>query len=146
MMAPSRLPWPGRLWAPALAAAWACCSAFGAFDWPLLAPVTSLGWFVPTLIGVVVGAALGALVGVIIKLGVSKNRQAHSFAEGLQRGEHLVMVRIDESLVPQVEAIMAQTRVQAVAEAPVTPEPVMTLAETRAAIHRDEARIQYSSE
>jgi hypothetical protein len=117
----------------------------GAISFPFLDPIAALNWLVPTVIGAIIGAGIGALVGVVTKMGV-RSGQAHSFAAGLQRGEHLVMVRVDESRVPQVEAVLARTVVVSQAEAPVPPQPAMTLAETREAIHRDEARIQYSGE
>ena len=117
----------------------------GAISFPFLDPIAAMNWVVPTAIGAIIGAAIGALVGIVTKLGVTTG-QAHSFAAGLQRGEHLVMVRVDESRVPHVEAVLARTHVVAQVEAPVLPQPNLTLAETREAIHRDEQRIQYSSE
>jgi hypothetical protein len=117
----------------------------GAIAFPLLDPIVELGWVVPTVIGALIGAAIGALVGVVTKMGVI-NRQAHSFASGLQRGEHLVMVRIDETRVPQIEAILARTHVRTPPVALPPTEPPPTLEQTREAIYRDEQRIQYSSE
>jgi hypothetical protein len=117
----------------------------GAISFPFLDPIAELGWLVPTTIGAVIGIAIGAGIGIVTKLGVV-NRQAHSFAAGLQRGEHLVMVRVDESRVPQIEAIMARTHIPAPPVALPPAEPPMSLDETREAIHRDEERIQYSSE
>jgi hypothetical protein len=115
----------------------------GAISFPILDPIVDLGWLVPTLIGAVIGAVIGAGIGAVTKMGVV-NRQAHSFAAGLQRGEHLVMVRVDESRVPQIEAILARTHMLTppVALPPTEPPPE----QTREAIYRDEERIQYSSE
>ena len=117
----------------------------GAISFPLLDPIVALGWVIPTVIGALIGAVIGAGVGAVTKMGVV-NRQAHSFAAGLQRGEHLVMVRVDESRVPQIESILARTHMQAppVALPPAGPPP--TLEQTREAIYRDEERIQYSGE
>jgi len=115
----------------------------GAISFPFLDPIADLGWLAPTLIGAVIGVVIGAGIGVVTKMGVV-SRQAHSFAAGLQRGEHLVMVRVDESRVAQIEAIMARSYVQAAPAAlplaPLSPE------QTREAIHREEERIQYSGE
>jgi hypothetical protein len=116
----------------------------GAISFPFLDPIADLGWLAPTLIGAVIGVVIGAGIGVVTKMGVV-SRQAHSFAAGLQRGEHLVMVRVDEGRVAQIEAIMARTYAQAAPAA--APAPALTPPEqTREAIHREEERIQYSGE
>jgi uncharacterized membrane protein len=118
----------------------------GAITLPsFLDPVIGLGWLAPTVLCAVIGAAIGAVVGIATKMGVVST-QAHSFAAGLQRGEHLVMVRVDETQVPEIEAIMARTHIRAPLDAPAPPNVEMTLDETREAIHRDEQRIQYTSE
>ena len=117
----------------------------GAISAPFLDPLVQLGWVVPTVVGALIGAAIGALIGMVTKLGVT-NRQSHSFAEGLQRGEHLVMVRVDESRVPLIEAIMARTHVPTPPELPLPGESEASAAAVREAIHRDEQRIQYTSE
>ncbi len=115
----------------------------GAISFPFLDPIADLGWLAPTVIGTLIGVVIGAGLGVVTKMGVV-SRQAHSFAAGLQRGEHLVMVRVDEGRVAQIEAIMARTHAQAAPAAP--PAPALTLEQTREAIHREEERIQYSGE
>jgi hypothetical protein len=115
----------------------------GAISAPFLDPLVAFGWLVPTLLGAVVGAGLGAVIGIVTKLGVT-TRQSHSFAAGLQRGEHLVMVRVEESRVPLIEAVLARTHVpEPVVEAPLPTAPDLTLWETREVIYRDEERIQY---
>ncbi len=110
-----------------------------------LAPVVDLGWLAPTVLCALIGAGVGAVVGIATKMGVV-SQQAHSFAAGLQRGEHLVMVRVDEARVPEIEAVMARTHVYAPEDDAPVPDVELTLDETRAAIHRDERRIQYTSE
>jgi hypothetical protein len=117
----------------------------GAINFTALDPIAQLGWLAPTVIGALIGAVIGAGVGAVTKMGVV-NRQAHTFAAGLQRGEHLVMVRIDESRVPQIDAILARTHRGAPPAALPPTEPPQTLEQTREAIYRDEQRIQYSSE
>ena len=76
---------------------------------PLLDPLVAVGWFLPTVIGAVIGALLGALVGMATRMGVS-DKQSHSFAEGLQRGEHLLLVRVDDSMMAQAEAVLGRDR------------------------------------
>jgi hypothetical protein len=117
----------------------------GAISFPFLDPIAEWGWLVPTLIGAIIGGAIGAGIGAVTKMGVV-NHQAHSFAAGLQRGEHLVMVRVDEVRVPQIEAILARTHMLTPPVALPPTEPPPTLEQTREAIYRDEERIQYSSE
>jgi hypothetical protein len=117
----------------------------GAISIAALDPLAQLGWVVPTVLGALIGAAIGAVIGMVTKLGVT-NRQSHSFAAGLQRGEHLVMVRVDESRVPLIEAIMARTHVPTPPELPLPGEGEASVAAVREAIHRDEQRIQYMSE
>jgi len=117
----------------------------GAVSIPLFDPIVHLGWLAPTLCGAVLGAGIGALVGMATKMGVT-SRQAHSFAEGLQRGEHLVMVRADESRVVEVETILARTQPGTASEAPLPPQPVQSAEQAREAIIRDEQRIQYTNE
>jgi len=90
----------------------------GAIQLPLLDPLAAQGWILPTLIGAVVGAALGGLVGNVTRMGVA-DRQSHSFAEGLQRGEHLLQVRIGDQMLDRVEAVMARARADSAASAPI---------------------------
>lgn len=116
----------------------------GAIDFPVLEPIASLGWLLPTIIGTVIGAAIGAALGIVTRFGIV-NRQAHSFASGLQRGEHLVMVRVDETAVAKTEAILANTHRQAAVEAPLPPHAVLTLDQTRDRTRQAEERIQYTS-
>lgn len=117
----------------------------GAIDFPGLGVLAGMGWLVPTIIGTITGAVIGALLGIVTQFGVV-SRQAHSFAAGLQRGEHLVMVRVDETQVAQIEALLANTHRQPAAEAPMPPQPLLTPEQTRDRIHREEERIQYTSD
>ena len=114
----------------------------GAIPLPWLKPVVALGWLPATLIGAAIGAVIGAMIGVVTRLGVT-NRQAHSFAAGLRRGEHLVMVYVQEDQVAQTEAVMARIYTPTpMFEAPLARAPEMSLADERAAIYREEERIQ----
>ncbi len=54
----------------------------------------------PTLTFAGIGAAVGAVLGAVTRLGVT-NRKAHTIAEGLTRGQHLVVVRVDERMPPR---------------------------------------------
>ena len=81
----------------------------GAINIPLTDPLVQNGWVVPTLAFAGVGAILGAILGAITRYGVT-NRRAHVIAEGLTRGRHLVVVRVDERYASEVESIMQRPR------------------------------------
>ena len=122
----------------------------GAIAIPVFDPVVQFGWLAPTLIGALLGAGAGALFGIATRLGVT-NQQAHAFAEGLQRGEYLVMVRADESRAGSIQQVMARTQARRAAEAPALdaalPDgPDETPEDPTEAMGRTEARIQYISE
>ena len=122
----------------------------GAVSIPLFDPVVQLGWVLPTIICSLLGSGLGAVFGIATRLGVT-NQQAHSFAEGLQRGEYLVMVRADESRVGYIEQVMARTQAPRMPGTPdldaaLLDEADETPEETMQAIRREEARIQYTNE
>jgi hypothetical protein len=118
----------------------------GAIAIPFLAPLVDAGWIVPTITLAGVGAVLGAAIGSITKVGVT-NRRAHAIAEGLQRGQHLVLVQTDEFMAPHVEAILLRARTgPAGPDTAWSMEPVAdfdTPAQERAVIHREERDIQY---
>ena len=121
----------------------------GAITIPLTEPLVQTGWVVPMLTFAGVGAIIGAVIGAVTRVGVT-NRKAHVLAEGLTRGEYLVVVRADDSIAPQIEAILLQPRV--VVDAPNPAYDVEdvpdanTPAQERAAIHREERTLQYKSE
>lgn len=77
----------------------------GAISVPLFDPLVNLGWLLPTLIGAVIGGLLGAVVGMATRMGVA-DQQSHSFAEGLQRGQHLLLVRVDDSMTPEAQSVL----------------------------------------
>jgi len=78
---------------------------------PGIGPVVAAGWLAATLAGAAAGAGVGAVSGGIIEAmtsaGVSRE-DAHLYAEGVRRSGTLVVVRVDESRVDTVEAIMRQ--------------------------------------
>ena len=104
------------------------------------------GWLVCLITLAGVGAVLGAAIGAVTKVGVT-NRRAHTIAEGLNRGQHLVVVQTDDLMAPQVEAILMQPRTGPTGPEPAwTMEPVIdndTPRQERAEIHRAERDIQY---
>ena len=121
----------------------------GAITIPFLNPLVQTGWVVPTITLAGVGAIIGAVLGAVTRVGVT-NRKAHVIAERLNRGEHLVVVRVDDAIATQVEAIMTRPR----ATGPL-PDPAYDMEYTgdrrnpvqeTAAIHREERTIQYKSE
>lgn len=103
----------------------------GAVSLPLLDPLASAGWLPPTVLGAVIGALLGAGVGKVSRMGVS-DQQSHDFAAGLQRGQHLLLVRADDGLMAQAELVLARQRQPAplaAAESEPAPYDVMTSVE-----------------
>ena len=76
-----------------------------AISMPFVSQLAASGWLVPCLALGVAGAVVGGLVGAVTRLGVT-NRRAHSLASGLQRGEHLVMVRANDAYGARIEAVM----------------------------------------
>lgn len=121
----------------------------GAITIPFTDPLVQAGWIVPTLVFAGVGAVLGAILGAVTKFGVT-NRKAHVIAEGLTRGQHLVVVRVDDRYVGQVEAIMNRPRAAANLPDPAYDEEYVddnrTVAEEAASIHQAERTIQYKGD
>lgn len=121
----------------------------GAIAVPYTDPLVQAGWIVPTLLFAGVGAAIGAVLGMVTRVGVT-NRRAHSIAEGLDRGKHLVVVRVDERYAEQIQAVMARPHVVHAGREPVYDmEPVLDTRspdQVEADIHRRERTIDYKSE
>ena len=120
----------------------------GAITIPFTDPLVQTGWVVPMLVFAGVGAIIGAALGAVTRVGVT-NRKAHVIAEGLTRGQYLVVVRIDEAFAAQVEAIMNQPRTVSTAPEPAYDmeyvDDTRTPAQEAAAIHTAERAIQYKS-
>ena len=121
----------------------------GAITIPFIDPLVTTGWVLPTLTFAGIGAVTGALLGAVTRLGIT-NRKAHTIAEGLTRGQHLVVVRVDELFAAQVEAILNRPRTVGPEPDPAYDmEPVVdnrTVPEERADIRREERTVQYKSE
>ena len=81
----------------------------GSINIPFTDPLVATGWVLPCVVFAIIFGIIGAIVGTITKLGVS-NKQAHTLASGLQKGQHLVMVRVDEVQIPLVETVFARER------------------------------------
>lgn len=78
---------------------------------PGVGPVVAAGWLASTAAGAAAGAvaggAAGGLIGALTDSGIDEE-DAHVYAEGVRRGGTLVTARVDDSLVPNAEAILEQ--------------------------------------
>jgi hypothetical protein len=72
---------------------------------PGVGPVVAAGWLASLAAGALAGGATGGIVGSLIGAGVSEEH-AHVFSEGLRRGGTLLSVKVEESRVDQVHAIL----------------------------------------
>ena len=80
-------------------------AGLGALAIPGVGPIVAAGWLVATLTGAGIGAAAGGLFGSLTGAGVSE-ADAHTYAEGVRRGGNLVTVRADDTMAPQVNAVL----------------------------------------
>ena len=121
----------------------------GAISIPFTDPLVSTGWVLPCVVFAIVFAIIGAIIGAVTKLGVA-NKEAHTIASGLQQGQHLVMVQVNEANIASVRAILDRPRTRPPGVP--NPEPVYdyeptgdrrTVTEEAGAIHRAERDIQY---
>ena len=80
----------------------------GAISLPYLEPLARTGWILPCVVFAVVFGLVGALIGAIARRTL-KNPASLDVASRLQRGQHLVMVRVDESEIAPVESILSRT-------------------------------------
>jgi hypothetical protein len=121
----------------------------GAITIPYTEGLVQTGWVLPMLAFAGVGAIIGAVLGAVTRVGVT-NRKAHVLASGLQRGQYLVVVQVDEAYAAQVEVVLNQPRTVAPGpDVAYDMEPVYdprTPAQEAAEIHREEREIQYKSE
>ncbi|WP_018236793.1 general stress protein [Ensifer sp. BR816] len=78
---------------------------------PGVGPVVAAGWLASTAAGAAAGAvaggAAGGLIDALTDSGIDEE-DAHVYAEGVRRGGTLVTARVDDSLVPNAEAILEQ--------------------------------------
>jgi hypothetical protein len=72
---------------------------------PGVGPVVAAGWLASLAAGVLAGGATGGIVGSLIGAGVP-DEHAHVYSEGLRRGGTLLSVKVEESRVDQVHAIL----------------------------------------
>ena len=80
-------------------------AGIGALAIPGVGPVVAAGWLVATLTGAGVGAGAGGLLGSLTGAGVP-DKDAHVYAEGVNRGGSLVTVRADETRGADIEALL----------------------------------------
>jgi hypothetical protein len=85
-------------------------AGFGSLLIPGIGPVVAAGWLIPTIIGAAVGASGGGILGALIGAGVTEEH-AHVYAESVRRGGSIVTVRVDDSQIPTVQAIMSRRAV-----------------------------------
>jgi hypothetical protein len=72
---------------------------------PGVGPVVAAGWLASLAAGVLAGGATGGIVGSLIGAGVPDDH-AHVYSEGLRRGGTLLSVKVEESRVDEVRAIL----------------------------------------
>jgi hypothetical protein len=80
-------------------------AGLGALAIPGVGPVVAAGWLVATLTGAGAGAAAGGLLGALGSAGFGEEH-THTYAEGVRRGGHLVVVRADEARAATAERIL----------------------------------------
>jgi len=83
---------------------------------PGLGPIVAAGWLASTAVGAAIGgvggAATGGIVGALKNAGESEE-DAHVYSEGVRRGGTLVSARVEDSLVPEAEAVLNRRGVDA---------------------------------
>jgi uncharacterized protein (TIGR02271 family) len=77
----------------------------GALAIPGIGPVIAAGPLAAALLGAGVGAATGGIIGALIDLGVPEE-SAHVYAEGVRRGNVLVVAQVADSRVDEATRIM----------------------------------------
>lgn len=80
-------------------------AGLGALAIPGVGPVVAAGWLIATLTGAGAGAVAGGLLGALAGAGLS-DEHAATYAEGVRRGGHLVVVRADERRVMEAERVL----------------------------------------
>jgi hypothetical protein len=80
-------------------------AGLGALAIPGVGPVVAAGWLVAAITGAGVGAAAGGLLGALTGAGLGEEH-AETYAEGVRRGGHLVVVRADDSRAMEAERIL----------------------------------------
>lgn len=72
---------------------------------PGIGPVVAAGWLASTAAMAAAGGATGGLIGALTQSGIGE-KEAHAYAEGVQRGGTLVTVRVADADRARVESIM----------------------------------------
>ncbi|HZF76325.1 MAG TPA: hypothetical protein VE033_10895 [Acetobacteraceae bacterium] len=80
-------------------------AGLGALAIPGVGPIIAAGWLVAAITGAGVGAAAGGLVGALAQSGLGEEH-AQTYAEGVRRGGHLVMVRAGHDRSAEAEEIL----------------------------------------
>lgn len=80
-------------------------AGIGALAIPGIGPIVAAGWLVAALTGAGVGAAAGGLLGALTGAGLGEEH-ATTYAEGVRRGGHLVVVRAAETRTAEAERIL----------------------------------------
>lgn len=88
-------------------------AGLGLLTIPGVGPVVAAGWLAALAVGAVGGAAAGGLLGGLVGSGISAEH-SEVYAEGVRRGGSLVTVRVPESQVSQVDAILDKNAVDPV--------------------------------
>jgi len=80
-------------------------AGLGALAIPGVGPIVAAGWLVAAITGAGVGAAAGGMLGALTQAGLGEEH-AETYAEGVRRGGHLVMVRDEPSRTAEAERIL----------------------------------------
>ena len=72
---------------------------------PGLGPVVAAGWLASTAVGAIAGGATGGIIGALVDSGVPEEH-AHVYSAAVRRGGTLLSVKVDESQVQRVHAIL----------------------------------------
>jgi hypothetical protein len=82
-------------------------AGIGALAIPGVGPIVAAGWLVALLAGAGAGAAAGGLIGSLTSSGIDE-KEAHVYAEGVERGGSIVTVRADDARMGRVEDILGR--------------------------------------
>lgn len=89
----------------ALGGAAGLLAGLGMMAIPGLGPVVAAGWLASTAVGAAAGGAAGGLLGALTDAGVSSD-EAEYYAEGVRRGDALLVVRTSDANVATAQTIM----------------------------------------
>ena len=82
-------------------------AGIGALTIPGIGPVVAAGWLASTLAGAGVVGVAGGLLGALVGMGLQED-EAQVYADGVRRGGAVVAVRVEESRLPQIAAVMVE--------------------------------------